>query len=204
MKLKLNALLVVASITFAGSSAFAQASSWKDSYGHESGGRYAQAAEAMEQVLREAPGHSFALMRRGWLNYLQGRYAEALRDYDNVLLRNPNALEARLGITLPLMAQKRWSEAAAEARKVLAVNAWDYTAHTRLLACEEAERQWDELARHANALAVRYPSDATVLVYLARAELARGNAKGARSAYAQVLERAPTNAEALGYFSKST
>jgi predicted Zn-dependent protease len=45
----------------------------------------------------------------------------------------------------------------------------------------------------------RYPSDPSVLVYLARAEASRGNAAQARAAYAQVLERIPGHLEALAY-----
>lgn len=172
---------------------------WKDSYALEAAGKYEQAASALEPILRTAPNHEFGLMRRAWLNYLQGRHREALRDYNQILWLNPNALEARLGLTLPLMAQQRWSEAANEARKVIAVSAWDYTAHLRLLLCEEGEARWDDMAQHAAALVVRYPTDATFLVYLARAEAWRGNIKAAKTYYGRVLERIPAHVEAGNY-----
>lgn len=175
------------------------ASAWQESYTLEHAGKYPQAAAVLETLLRDSPNHEFAMMRRGWLNYLQGKYNDALRDYNQVLALNPRSLEARLGLTLPLLAQQRWKEAAAEARKVIAVSPWDYTAHVRLLVCEEGEKNWAELARHAAELAQRYPSDATGLVYLARAEAWLGDKAKARAAYAQVLERYPSHVEANTY-----
>lgn len=182
--------------------AFAQGNgggAWQASYAGEYAGQYAQAAAALDPVLRERPNDSFALMRRGWLGYLQGRHSEATRDYNQALMANPKSLEARLGLSLPLMAQQRWKEAEIELRKVTAVSAWDYIAHARLLVCEEGQRKWDELARHAAELAERYPSDANARVYLARAEAWLGNVKKAKAAYAQVLERVPAHVEAANY-----
>ena len=180
---------------------FAQGGSalWQESFTLEAAGKYPQAASVLDPLLRESPNHEFALMRRAWLNYLQGKYNDALRDYNQVLALNPRSLEARLGLTLPLMAQQRWKEAAAETRKVIAVSPWDYTAHSRLLVCEEGEKSWAELSRHATDHAARYPSDATSLVYLARAEAWLGNKAKARSAYQQVLERYPAHVEAGTY-----
>jgi tetratricopeptide (TPR) repeat protein len=183
--------------------ALAQGNEWHESYALESAGKYAQAAASMEAILLAAPDHEFALMRRAWLNYLQGSYNAALRDYNQVLTLNPKSLEARLGLTLPLLAQQRWREAALEANKVIALSAWDYTAHVRLMVCEDGEHKWEELSRHASELAARYPSDATVLVYLARAEAWKGNVKNARFAYAKVLERMPSHAEAAAYLKKN-
>jgi len=194
--LLLVTLLCQASATFAQT---ANSNLWRNSYSLEASGRYGEAAQAIEPLLREAPTHELALMRRAWLNYLQGRHTEALRDYNQALFANSSSIEARLGLTLPLLAQKRWSEAASEARKVIAVSAWNYTAHLRLLVAEEGEQRWDAMAQHAAQLVARYPSDATVHVYLARAEAWRGNVTAARTAYAKVLERAPTNTEASQY-----
>lgn len=201
MKLRLTNLLVAAVLS-AGGAAMAQTnggSPWQSSFAFEAAGKYAQAASALDGVLRDRPNDDFALMRRGWLGYLQGRHSEAIRDYNQALMANPQSLEARLGLSLPLMAQQRWKEAETELRKITAVSAWDYTAQTRLLACEEGQRKWDEMARRAGELAARYPSDATALVYLARAEAWLGNVKKARTAYAQVIDRVPGHIEATNY-----
>lgn len=172
---------------------------WQQSYALERQGKHAQAAAVLDPLLRSFPNNEFALMRRGWLEYLQGKHNESLRSYNQAITINAKSIEARLGQTLPLMAQKRWSEAESVARKVIELSAWDYTAHVRLLICEEAQKKWNDMARHAAEFSARYPGDATALVYLARAEAWQGNTKKAVAAYSQVLERAPVNAEASRY-----
>jgi TolA-binding protein len=71
------------------------------------------------------------------------------------------------------------------------------------MVAEEGLRQWQRLAEHATAVAIRYPSDATLLVYLARAQAQRGLTDQARAAYAAVLERFPGHEEAEAYLSDS-
>ena len=97
------------------------------------------------------------------------------------------------------MAQQRWREAAVEAHKVIEVSAWDYTAHVRLMTCEEALHNWSDLARDASALSTHYPTDATALVYLARAEAWQKNVQNAKLVYGKVLERIPGHIEATYY-----
>lgn len=188
--------------TLAAQNALAQSDltvAWQDSYKQEAEGKYRQAVASIELILRESPTHEFALMRRAWLNYLQGQHNDALDDYSRILAINPKSIEARQGMTLTLMAQKRWREAALEAHRAIAISAWDYTSHLRMMICEEAEHQWEDLERHATALSAHYPADAAALVYLARAEAWQGNVKGARAAYAKVLERVPAHMEAGAY-----
>ena len=172
---------------------------WRESYTLEAAGKYAPASSVLDTVPTSSPDYDFVLMRRGWLNYLQGRHNDAIRDYNLALAANPKSVEALLGITLPLMAQQRWREAAMAAKKVLAVSPWDYTAHVRLMVCEEGEKKWPDLAQHAGEFSARFPSDATALVYLARAEAWLGNVKRALAAYVRVRARLPTHVEAQTY-----
>lgn len=196
---------IVGAVALAGALAFsagasAQTSPWQQSFTHEAAGRYAEAAAALEPVLRDKPNHEFALLRRAWLNYLQGRHNEAIRDYNQALTLNFKSLDARHGVTLPLMAQQRWTEAALEARK--AINAgtdWDYTGHLHLMISEEGARKWEDLAEHAAQASLRYPGDATFLVYQARAHAWMANVARAKAVYGQVLERVPAHIEALEY-----
>ncbi len=176
---------------------------WERSYTLEAGGNYAGAASAMAIVLQQSPTHEIALMRRAWLSYLQGHYNKALDDYQQVLLINPKSIEARLGLTLPLMAQLRWQEAAVEARKIIDLSNWNYTAHLRMMVCEEALQQWETLASHATELSAHYPSDATIWVYLARAEAWQAHTELAKAAYGKVLELMPSHTEALAYVQKN-
>ena len=182
----------------AAASAWADESPWQKSYRLEATGKYAEASAALDSTNGGADA-DFALMRRGWLAYLQGRYSEAMDFYGRAISKNPKSLEARLGITLPLLAQQRWREAASHARKVIAESAWDYTAHLRLMVAEEGLRDWKSLAEHAERVAEHYPADATTLVYLARAHAWMGNAKAAKEAYGRVLNRVPGHLEATSY-----
>lgn len=172
---------------------------WIESYRLEGLAQYEAAAKALEPVISANAKHEFAILRRGWLNYLRGAHNDAMRDYQKALDINPQSLEARLGIILPLLAQQRWREAASQANKVLEVAPWNYYAHVRLMIAEEGERQWETLAKHAARVSERYPSDAAALVYLARANIWLGKSSAARSAYEQVLEREPGSLEALQY-----
>jgi len=188
----------LALVLLAGTASEAQAP-WADSYAREAAGDYAGAMRALEPVLEADGEHELGVLRMGWLRYLDGDYNASLREYRRALELNADSLEARLGLTLPLLAQRRWREAAAEAEQVLAVAPWNYYAHLRRLVAEEGLQQWQTLATHAAELAARYPSDATALVYLARARAWQGNVAAARQAYARVLERVPGHEEALAY-----
>ena len=79
---------------------------------------------------------------------------------------------------------------------MLDVATWNYYAHLLLLVAEEGQQQWQTLRDHADRLHERYPSDATILVYRARARYWLGNMKGARENYLQVLQRVPGHIEA--------
>ena len=168
------------------------------SYRLESERRFEAAASSL-QLLADS-GDDFARMRIAWLAYQAGNYNNSVSGYLAVLQRNAGAIEARQGLLLPLIAQERWQDAAAQAQIIVAQSPWDYTANVRLMACEEALKQWEALEAHAVAFSKAYPSDATALVYLARARINRKNAAGAREAYAMVLARSPVHQEALAYF----
>lgn len=174
-------------------------SPWSESYRLEATGDYVAALRALEPVTAANPSHELAVLRTAWLHYLSGDYNDSIRQYRRALEINPDSLEAALGVSLPLLAQRRWREAAAAADQVLAVAPWNYYAHLRLFAAEEGLQQWQTLARHAGEVATRFPSDPTVLVYLARARAWQGNEAAARAAYAQVLERLPEHEEATAY-----
>ncbi len=178
---------------------FAEDSFWSESYRQEAMGKYDAAMDSINTWMKKHPKHEFGIMRRGWLNYLQGKYSDSIKDYQHAISINDKSLEARLGMMLPLMAQNKWREAAVYGHQILDVAPWNYYAHVRLLRCEEALEQWSALAEHGNKVFLRYPSDATIIVYLARAHDKLGNVKAAVKAYEDVLERVPGHVEALQY-----
>jgi tetratricopeptide (TPR) repeat protein len=194
---KWTLLLGVASCCFPLAALAQIDNSFAVSYRLEAERRFEAAASSI-QLLADS-GDDFAQMRVAWLAYQAGNYNAAVNGYLQLLQRNPLTIEARQGLLLPLMAQERWQDAAAQARIILAQSPWDYTAHVRLLACEEGLKQWEALEAHAGAVSRAYPSDATALVYLARARAHRKNAVGAREAYGLVLARVPAHQEAIAF-----
>lgn len=169
---------------------------WMRSYSLEANGQYIEAAKTIEKFLKQIPDNEFAELRSGWLYYLAGNYTRSITHYQTALKLNNLSLEARLGLTLPLMAQGRWREAAIENNEVIKVSKWNYYAHIRLMACEEALKQWDELLKHTQEVHSRYPADATILVYSARAYKQAGNTAKAKQMYDEVLVRVPGHIEA--------
>jgi tetratricopeptide (TPR) repeat protein len=193
-------------LCLAGSSwnALANPGAWEQSQQFEAKGEYATAAALLEPLLQSGDSKEFGYLRYGWLNYLQGRHDVAISAYGKALQLNPQSIDARLGVSLPLLAQSRWQDAAQHLKQVLAVSPWDYTSHVRLMITEEGLQKWDVLVHHAGELNRRYPSDATILVYLARAHAWLGHKDKAKQAYQQVLVRIPNHAEGTRYLQSAS
>lgn len=178
---------------------FASDDDWALSYSFEAKGNYSKAIQALSPVISKDSEQEFALLRIAWLKYLNRDYNASIRDYQRALEINQQSLDAMLGVSLPLLAQGRWREAEKAAEKVLELAPWNYYAHLRMLAASEGQAKWDALAERARILSARYPSDATALVYLARAEARRGNTVAALAAYQAVLARVPGHMESTSY-----
>ena len=181
---------------FGMSSSYAEVDPWKESYRLEKTYQYDAAINALKGVSSD---NELAKLRRGWLYYSMGSYSKSIEHYKFAIKSNQNSIDARLGIILPLLEQGRWREAAQNANKVIEISPWNYYAHIRLMHAEQALKQWDELSKHALAVHQRYPSDATVLIYLARANLSLDNQPAAKKYYRKVLELFPDNFEAKRY-----
>lgn len=179
-----------------GFSVGSRADIWSESFKLEAMAQYTAAAKLLDPLLKEQPSNEFARLRRAWLHYLAGTYNSAYSDYKMALKANPQSLDAQIGVTLPLLAQQRWKEAASFARQALKVAPWNYYAHLRLIVAEEGQQQWQTLLKHTQELHRRYPSDATVLVYQARAQHWLGDKQEASNTYRQVLQRVPGHIEA--------
>lgn len=170
--------------------------SWSNSYKSEAAGNYQQAAQQLEALAQK---NEFAQLRLAYLLYMQARYPDAVRAYQRAQEMNKDSYEAVLGISLVLLAQGRWSDAAAQANWVLQNAPGNYVAHLRLLVADEGLRNWKALGTRAEELARRYPSDATIWVFVARAALGLGNKNRATEAYQRVLQIVPGHIEATKY-----
>ena len=195
-------MLSVLIFVFVSFSAVCADDAWMRSYTLEAAEQYAPAAQSIEHFLKEIPNNEFAVLRSGWLYYLAENYSRSIKYYQTALELNNKSIDAMLGMSLPLMAQARWREAASKTQDVIKISNWNYLAHTRLMTCEDNLKQWDKLEKHAETLSVYYPSDATILVYLARAYSHTNKNAKARETYKQVLQRYPSHLEASKFLSK--
>lgn len=168
---------------------------WAKSYQLESQGKLQDALTTLDNLGKDDDDH-LQLLRKGWLNYQLGRHDESLKAYTTAAARYPRSVEALLGETLPLLATRRWNDAEAQARKALELAPWNYTAALRLMAALEAQKDWKALAKTGVDMAERFPSDATVMVYLARAQSALGWKSEAAISWQAVLNRVPGHIEA--------
>lgn len=174
-------------------------SAWSKSYQLEAAHQYAGSLAALDELRVNGVDTELLMLRRGWLNYQLGQYNDSADWYKRALERNSESMDALLGLTLPLLAQQRWREAALYAQQALQLSRHDYTATLRLIVAEEGMRDWQSMKKHAEILAEYYPSDATALVYLARANVWLGNASEARKVYCDVLTRSPGHLQATAY-----
>ena len=182
-------------------SSWAEPSVWNKSYQLSLKGDYEQAALLIKPMATS--DNEYALLRYAYLKNLQGEYGESIDYYKKAIKANPKSIDAKLGVTLPLLAQHRWREVKMYTLQVLTASHWNYTAHVRLMLAEEGMGKWSALAQHARDLAEAYPSDATALVYLARANAWQGNVAAASVAYKQALVRTPGHVEAVTYLTQN-
>jgi tetratricopeptide (TPR) repeat protein len=176
---------------------------WAESYRLEGLYQYDAANNALNAIANKDPKNELLLLRRGWLEYLSGNHSKSIEYYKKAASVNGQSLEAQLGMIMPLMAQQRWREAAASANKVLETAPWNYHAHIRLMSCEQALKQWSTLEKHAQQVAARYPTDASIWIFLGRARHHLGNKDGASNAYDRVLQLVPDNFEASQYTTRN-
>lgn len=196
---KIQWVLLLAGVLFASGVCAGNEALWSKSYQLEAARQYAEALAALDNVHSGGLDAELLMLRRGWLNYLLGQHNDSIKWYKFALQRNPKSMDATLGLTLPLLAQQRWREASLYARETLEMSANDYTAYLRLIVADEGLRDWPAMKKHAEILSEHYPSDATALVYLARAHVWMGNASAARKVYADVLSRSPGHLQATAY-----
>lgn len=153
----------------------------------------------MQSILDKSPKNELALLRMGWLNYLQAKYNVSENYYHKAIDANSDSIDAKLGLALPLMAEQRWKEAELYANQVISIDAWNYYGHIRLMTCESGLAQWETLEKHATEFVKRYPTDISGYLFLARAQALLGKKNDAIQNYQETLYRSPTNAEAIKY-----
>ena len=187
----LFSLFLVSLNTLAGESV------WAMSYQLQAKGNFKGAAKLLMPQAQK--NNEYALLRVAYLNYMQRDYESSIKYYSKAIKLTPKSIDAKLGITLPLMAQQRWRQVKHYTLQVLKQSHWNYIAHLRLMIAEEGMSKWESLSSHAQKLSEVYPTDATALVYLARAYAWQNNISAAKSTYKKVLMRIPNHIEATKY-----
>ncbi len=178
---------------------------WSKSYVFESQGRYAEAESGLELLLTDkakVKAKELALLRLGWLKYLQNDYSSSIEYYSAAIKINPQSLQAKLGILLPLQAQERWGECELYAKKALDESPWNYDAHINLMYCQQGLFKWNQIEKHASSVVVKYPASIMPYLYLARSQKQIGKKVEAAESYISVLRLSPENVEALEYVQK--
>jgi tetratricopeptide (TPR) repeat protein len=192
--IKITAVIILFLLSF---TCYAGDTMWKQSQRFEEKGDYEQAASVIEHAAKT--DNEYAVLRYAYLKYKQGEYNDSIDYYNKAIKLNAKSLDAKLGITLPYIAQGRWRQVKVYTRQVLTKSDWDYTAHERLMMAEDGDKKWHSLGKHSGKLTTIYPTDATTLVYHARAKARLGNTPVASAAYKKVLMRDPDHAEANEY-----
>ncbi|THB65662.1 MAG: hypothetical protein D6B27_08090 [Gammaproteobacteria bacterium] len=195
----MKSLIMLLTLLFSLLAAAEKADIWSESYKYEAAGKYSEAAALIEKNLNTVSDKEFANIRFAWLSYMLGNYDDSIRYYRKALSINSSSIDARLGITLPYLAKQECAKVTRYAGQVIEASPWNYTAHVRLMMCEQSRKQWATLKDHAQRISSRYPTDATILVYLARSYANLGKTDEAKKNYKRILIRYPGHIEAINY-----
>ncbi len=195
-------VFLIITIFLCGNLPAAESDIWSESYKYEASGKYEQAAAIIEKNLNSTADKEFALIRYAWLNYLLGNYDDSISNYKKAISLNPDSIDAKIGITLPLLAKQNYSKASRYANQILDISPWNYAAHMKILLCEQGQKRWSSLKNHAQQLVKHYPTDTTLLVFLARAQANTGETNSAKNTYKKVLIRYPGHLEAINFINQ--
>lgn len=166
------------------------------SFTYESRKDYDAALRNVLKILQIDPGDYTAVLRAGWLNYLNGSYQNSLIYYRKALSLAPHAIEPRLGLTLPMMALKRWRDTEVQAWKILKIDPKNYYATSRLAFSLFSQGRYRDAERYYRRLITLYPSDIEMKLGLGWTLLRMGRKKSAEKYFAEVLRVRRANASA--------
>lgn len=178
---------------------------WSKSYAFEAQGRYFEAESGLDLMLGDkvkVKARELALLRLGWLKYLQKDYSASISYYITAMKLNPQSLQAKIGILLPLQAQERWHECELYAKKAIDDDSWNYDAHINLMYCQQGLFKWNQIEKQASTVVIRYPASVMPYLYLARAQHQLNKKNEAAESYMSVLRLSPDNFEATAYVEK--
>jgi tetratricopeptide (TPR) repeat protein len=175
---------------------------FEKSFIYEAQGNYAASLNSVLQILRVEPKNYIAVLRAGWLNYLNGAYGLSIEYYKKANFIAPDAIEPKLGLLLPLMASKKWKDSKKTAFEILKFDRKNYLANRRLAYILFSEMSYDEAEKQYKKVINWYPSDIEMKLGLAWTNLRMDRKEKAAQYFREVLKVRRHNPNALSGLEK--
>lgn len=199
MKLKLKLLIVLVFATFSFTKVVNGSTIsdfFQKSYIFEEKRDYTSAIENVMPILNINSRNYTALLRLGWLYYLNLDNNKSVEFYKKALSIENNSIEPLIGMTLPLMALRNWKELEKISKIILTKDPANYYANARLAYALFSQAKYGEAKSRYELVLKLYPSDLEMKLGLAWTYLKMGNTNKAREIFNNVLEISKNNINA--------
>jgi tetratricopeptide (TPR) repeat protein len=165
--------------------------------GYLSSHRQGEAQSCLNQLLRQQPNHSKALLWRGMIAVETGKYDEALADYEKSVQLSPEDDEARLNLVELLMQAGRGPEAIYHADVVRRRQPGSAEALVALAHCRFYQHEVEEARAVLDGLLLEQPQCVPALIERSLVAFHQGSLDLANNWAHQAAKRAPRDQEAL-------
>ncbi|MCP4135844.1 MAG: tetratricopeptide repeat protein [bacterium] len=167
---------------------------YETSFALETQGKYAAALKNVLKIVRENPEEYTAVLRAGWLCYLNKNYSASVEYYEKAGDLFPDSIEPVLGIYYPLLASKKFDDAEDAMRKVIAIDAKNYTAGSRLAYLLFLQGRYGDAKKHYERMLALFPGNLEMKLGLGWTFVRMGNKKKAVELFSEVLRVSRSNA----------
>lgn len=167
------------------------------SFEAETSGDYARALNMTLEIVRADASNYTAILRAGWLCYLNENYKSSITYYQNAHTLKPKSIEPLLGMSLPLMADKQWEIAERIIRDVISKDPENYLANSRLAFILYSMGDYGSAKSYYLHVLQLYPGDIDMKLGLAWTYVKMGHKTKAAAWFKDVLTVRKTNVSAL-------
>ena len=164
---------------------------WNQSVSAETDGDYVTALELHEELLPKVGSDYSAMLRAGWLNYMNEKYDTALKFYDRAASRASGALSPLYGMLNCYIAKEDNARTVRVAKAILVIDELNYTANSRLAAIYYTENKFSLAAAYYRKLHRLFPEDVALASGLAWSYLEQGEARQAAPLFKYILRVSP-------------
>ncbi len=169
---------------------------WINSYNAEKSGDYAQAIEYTTRIIEESGALYLAVLRMGWLHYLNQDYVTSLAYYRQTSALSPGAVTPLNGQVNCLVAMKRAGEAISVAKSILTIDPMNYHANAHLGDLYYGQGDFHLAATYYLKLSRLFPEDTALANSLAWCYMKQGKPTEARTIFNNVLVVSPNDISA--------